>query len=640
MVSVVIQDPNTQEIFKYYVEDKLEAKIKRHILPSLEKKDEDYVIVVDGHERCQPVGSKVLMNDGTFKNIENLEVGDRIISPQKNGKNIFANVIKKCSWYCKENYDVITLNKGKKKLYSCSYNHPIPIYSKIRPRKNGKRLYKDSYWKVKHYSAKHFSSLSIKSTKKNSTSISSFSIDKFENRQNCEIEPYTLGLWLGDGCFVNSNFNITSNTPKCLEEVKKYYKIIRVSEKKGTTAKTYNFSKVGLLGKQLRKSGLEDKRSGDKFIPKEALFSDINYRKRLLAGLIDSDGYLSKKDSYSITTKSKKLADEILFLIYTIGGRGNIRKVKKQIRKLGFEGTYFTVSFYIGKMNLPIQIEKKIKKGNCWYLSPNRVSVDVIKSKPSLVYGIEIDSPSKWYITDNFMITHNTGKSTFAMQLARRIDPAFNLDRVCFSPDEFRKAVIEAEKGQAVVFDEAYRGLSSRGALTEVNKLLVSMMVEMGQKNLCVIIVLPTFFLLERYVALWRARGLFHIYKSRGKKGYWIGFGRKKKKLIYLQGKKDYTYRVKAARSTFKGRFYGKYVIDEEAYRKKKEKTFREGFRTSKREKFKQQRDNLIWLVKKELDLSQRDLQTMFQEYKVGMKKTIIGDVLRKRTRVEENKGF
>src|SRR3990167_2547064 len=88
-----------------------------------------------------------------------------------------------------------------------------------------------------------------------------------------------------------------------------------------------------------------------------------------------------------------------------------------------------------------------------------------------------------------------TGKSVFAMQLGFFIDPSLTLARIAFTPTEFRKAILSATRGQAVIFDEAYRGLSAKSALTEVNKILVSLMMEMRQKNLFVIITLPTFYL-------------------------------------------------------------------------------------------------------------------------------------------------
>lgn len=161
-----------------------------------------------------------------------------------------------------------------------------------------------------------------------------------------------------------------------------------------------------------------------------------------------------------------------------------------------------------------------------------------------------------------------SGKSVFAMQLAYSFDPTFSLEHTCFSPEEFLNAVKTSGKCQAIVYDEAYRGLSSRQAMSQINKLIVSVMMEMRQKNLIVIIVLPTFFMLDRYVAIFRSKGLFHIYQNKGRRGYWLFYNEYEKKVLYILGKKLMSYgkpRVK-----FKGTFNGKYVIDEDAYKQKK----------------------------------------------------------------------
>src|SRR3990167_8425636 len=55
-----------------------------------------------------------------------------------------------------------------------------------------------------------------------------------------------------------------------------------------------------------------------------------------------------------------------------------------------------------------------------------------------------------------------SGKSTLSMQMACYFDPTFNLDRVAWTGQQFEKLVIEATKHQAIVFDEAIEGLSSR----------------------------------------------------------------------------------------------------------------------------------------------------------------------------------
>lgn len=552
---------------KIYMDGYMKSNLDR--AKQIIKKDWDIVILYDGYEGCQPKDSKVLMSDGIFKNIQDIKVGDFILSPQQDGSNIPSKVLKTCQWFSDENYDVIELNRKKQKLYTCSYNHLIPINYKVKPRTNGKRLPENFYWTIRHYSACDFSTLSKKGIKINTTTLSSFPIERFHNKNNCDIEPYTLGILIGDGSMCNNQISITSEDNIILEEIQKYYNIIRVGKKQNTNAKSYHFSNRSQLSKLLHRCGLYGKRSGDKFIPQAALVSDIEYRKRLLAGLIDSDGYLSKQKSYSICTKSKELSENILFLIRTLGGRGNIRKVKKKIKKLNFEGMYYDVSFYLGNIELPLQLKRKTRDKNFFYLSANRYAIDVIPSRPCKVYGFELDSPSKWYITDNFTITHNSGKSVKAMQDCYYFDPSFNLERICFTPFEFSKVIRQAKPYQAVLYDEAYTGLSSRAAMSVINRTLVKMLAEIRQKRLFVAIVMPTFFDLDKYVALWRARALVHVYTGKNfKRGFFLFFNMERKKQLFVLGKKYYSYYKPPA--NFKGRFANTYIVDEKEYRKRK----------------------------------------------------------------------
>jgi len=170
-----------------------------------------------------------------------------------------------------------------------------------------------------------------------------------------------------------------------------------------------------------------------------------------------------------------------------------------------------------------------------------------------------------------------SGKSVKAMQDAYYFDPSLTLDRVTFSSNEFRKAVTTAEQYQAVIYDEAFTGLSSRGAMSTINKALVQMLAEIRQKRLFVAIVMPTFFDLDRYAALWRSRALITVYVDdeyrRGKFAYFNG---ERKKQLYIEGKKFYDY--KCVKPSFYGNFTNYYVVDEQAYREKKR------LRLSKRE--------------------------------------------------------
>ncbi len=212
-----------------------------------------------------------------------------------------------------------------------------------------------------------------------------------------------------------------------------------------------------------------------------------------------------------------------------------------------------------------------------------------------------------------------SGKSVFAMQIACYLDPTFCLERVVFTPEAFQNAIVSASLGQVVLFDEAFRGLSSRGALSQVNKLLVQLMMECRAKNLMVLVVMPTFFLLDKYVALWRAKGLFHIYRNKGLRGYWMYFNKKKKRVLYPVGMKNY-YSYAYPKSNFKGRFANNYLLDEDDYRRKKKSALEESFTHKPSERFQDQRNLLLWYLNRQLGVSTTKISSEVGRYgwKIG----------------------
>lgn len=191
---------------------------------------------------------------------------------------------------------------------------------------------------------------------------------------------------------------------------------------------------------------------------------------------------------------------------------------------------------------------------------------NVIKLGIEDTYDIECEKPHHNFVA-NGIVVHNSGKSTFAQQLGKYVDPSLDLSRICMTADEFKMAIINAKPFQCVIYDEAVTGMTAGDTISRIGKLLKSMMMQMRQKNLFVIVIIPSIFELNRYAVLSRIRTFFHVYESKGRMGYFVGYNRRDTRRLFLKGKKSYSYKV---RSNFRGRFYGKYVIDEQAYRKKK----------------------------------------------------------------------
>lgn len=219
-----------------------------------------------------------------------------------------------------------------------------------------------------------------------------------------------------------------------------------------------------------------------------------------------------------------------------------------------------------------------------------------------------------------------SGKSTLAMQIGKFVDPTLDLSRVVFSPEDFREAILKAKKGQCIIYDEAFTGYSSRSSLSPINRVLVSLAMQMRQKNLFVLIVLPTIFLLDKYMAMFRTKALVHVYESRGVRGYFRVYNSKKKKYLILMGKKTMSYSHKGLYTNFKGRFYGKFALGDEIvekkYLQKKEKALKESEQTSMSSaqvKFREQRDLMIYLFRKYTKLTYKELENLLGDYNLVM---------------------
>lgn len=176
-----------------------------------------------------------------------------------------------------------------------------------------------------------------------------------------------------------------------------------------------------------------------------------------------------------------------------------------------------------------------------------------------------------------------SGKSVLAQQLGgyiakplndeEQISDYFTLDDICFTAPEFKKKCENQKKFRTVIFDEAFRGLSARRAMSNVNNALNTIFNEVRQRNLCIIIVMPSFFEMDKYPALWRSVALFHVKTdARGNRGFVNVYDRDRKTILYLEGKKKYSY--SKPMPNYRCRFTKTYTVDELEYKKKKAKAF------------------------------------------------------------------
>ncbi len=210
------------------------------------------------------------------------------------------------------------------------------------------------------------------------------------------------------------------------------------------------------------------------------------------------------------------------------------------------------------------------------------------------------------------------GKSVLAQQIAKYLDPNFSINNITFTSDEFLKIVKDSKtkRGTAIILDEAFSAASSRSSLSEVNRAMIGVATEMRQKNLFIILCIPSFFDLDRYFALWRCRALFHVYFSEEEDRRYVIFSKEQKKMLYLVGKKTYSYNKPTSNfPPFK--FSNYYCVDEEEYRRKKAQAFSKRTVSNQARRWLMQRNAYIKYLLLNLGISSEDVASIPVNYGV-----------------------
>ena len=211
-----------------------------------------------------------------------------------------------------------------------------------------------------------------------------------------------------------------------------------------------------------------------------------------------------------------------------------------------------------------------------------------------------------------------SGKSVFTQICAYYGSKGkLTMDKVTFSPQEFREAVLKCEKYDHIIFDEAFRGLSGRATMTQTNRILIEMLQEIRQKNLTIWIVLPSIWDLDSYVSKHRCRGLFNIYMGKNlERGYFRFYAKETIRYFLANSKQKYTYPPYKNRS-FWGRFKLFYPLGEQEYRDRKYKAFQtpDQHEMDKSIRFKDQCDATWYALKKDMGMNYSQIARLFESF-------------------------
>ena len=225
------------------------------------------------------------------------------------------------------------------------------------------------------------------------------------------LDPYFLGLWLGDG---SSTKPCITHDPKDIESIEHIpYKISTICTHTETGVKTTYFSHQGII-KKIKELHLYN----NKHIPRIYLEACVEDRLQLLAGLIDSDGSVDKNGRVRFININKQLINDVFELCTGLGlyPYFHVRKKEdmnhyKRNSKYNIKSTHdaYVVGFQ-PKYSIPTQIpRKKINKTP----THRRLAItDITTVKGEQGKCIEIENPDGIYLAGKQLIpTHNSKSS-------------------------------------------------------------------------------------------------------------------------------------------------------------------------------------------------------------------------------------
>lgn len=353
-----------------------------------------------GDVGCHGRGEKILLYDGSVKNVEDIVVGDSLMGWDGTPREVLglSSGIGELVTLIPIKGDPLVLNMDHILTLVRTNSHP----SRADSRLNGQII-----------------DISIRELlSKNKTFQDSFKLFRSGapfSEKKLPVDPYLLGVLLGDGCLRYRRFSITTPDEEILSYVERACsysrRFINTSKCPGIVVKDLSVeSGVKMLG-------LKDSLSGNKFIPTEYKTGSRTQRLEILAGLLDTDGCLSN-GTYDYVSKSLVLANDVAFVARSLGLAAYIKPCHKGCQT-GAVGLYYRVHISGHVSIIPCKVPRKIAPERRQKKDVLRTGFSISPRGVGEFFGFTLSGDGRFLMGD-FTVTHNTGKSVTFLGLCKK----------------------------------------------------------------------------------------------------------------------------------------------------------------------------------------------------------------------------
>jgi phosphate starvation-inducible protein PhoH and related proteins len=252
--------------------------------------------------------------------------------------------------------------------------------------------------------------------------------------QAVPIDPYALGLLLGDGCltttttpsFTTSDAELAAALESSLDGIE-----LRRKSRYDYVLRHVHGHRGGVIVANpvtttLRELGLAGTYSHTKFIPRVYLHNSPDVRIALLQGLLDSDGGPVAENGRTCriqyATCSEALRDDVLYLVRSLGGVAFWRRRqaegrpprRAEGRAVAYRNDSFVMDIRLPHTIEPFRLRRKLEvyhRGGGG--RPIRFIDSIEPAGERQTVCIQVAAADSLYVTDDFLMTHNTLNDSF-----------------------------------------------------------------------------------------------------------------------------------------------------------------------------------------------------------------------------------
>lgn len=372
------------------------------------------VVFVNPYEEgwCFAKGTKVLMADGKLRNIENLQLYDKVMSPT--GKpTVVTNLFRGDS----EMYRITPSIGSDEQIVTA--DHLVRYIYRTNNGKEEVRLDKAKDLILKFKQNPYYSQRCFLERVSN--------IDSWNSKPI--LDPYVLGLWLGDGTTGQPEFeSMDSEIVNYLYEYADSHDLkVKCRFNRNSKSNTYYLSSTynDVNGKNNKNPLIEQLKSlgiyNSKDIPDEYIYTSKENRLKLLAGLIDTDGSISLDRGnhkgfieFTQCENNKNIVDKFVFIARSLGFRLSVKKIESKLVKIHRNKHYtatqpmYRVRIFDGDFEIPCLVSRKqytFKNRRC--VNKNYTHFTITYEGVSDYYGIAVNNKSHEFLLGDFTIVHN-----------------------------------------------------------------------------------------------------------------------------------------------------------------------------------------------------------------------------------------